>query len=157
MKRIFSTLTSFAALALITSALTGCGSDSTSGSSDPVAAGKSAVSKYKCESCHTPPGNIGTLAGATEKYQDTDAYPANLTPDSDTGLGDWDTATIVKAILTGIDDEGESLCSTMPRFGTEGMTETEAENIAAYLKSLPAVKHEVPESECPGKGGGDGG
>lgn len=68
---------------------------------------------------------------------------------------------IVKAILSGVDDEGEELCSTMQRYGKLGMSETEARNIAAYLKSLPAVKNAVPESTCPPlKGGateGDGG
>jgi hypothetical protein len=43
----------------------------------------------------------------------------------------------------------------MPHFADEGMTEDEARDIAAYLKSLPPVSHAVPESTCPPLKGGD--
>jgi mono/diheme cytochrome c family protein len=120
-----------------------CGGDDTSSSSGDVTAGKEAVTKYVCKSCH------GTdLSGTTTPYAGTTAYPANLTPDKDTGLGDWDADTIKTAILTGKDDEGKMLCSTMPVFSKMKMTDTEATNIVAYLKSLKAVSKEVPESEC---------
>jgi mono/diheme cytochrome c family protein len=66
----------------------------------------------------------------------------------ETGIGEWDEDTIVKAILNGIDDEGSELCATMPRFGNMQMTMDEARAIAAYLRSLPPVKKKVPESEC---------
>jgi mono/diheme cytochrome c family protein len=135
---------------------TACSSDDNkSDSSDPIAAGKAEVKEHACESCHTPPGNVGTLSGQTDPQPGTHAYPANLTPDADTGMGDWSTDQIVKAILTGVDDEDENLCPPMPHFGSQGMTEAEATNIAAYLKSLPAVSHEIPESSCAEKGGGE--
>jgi mono/diheme cytochrome c family protein len=85
------------------------------------------------------------------------AFPANLTPDKDTGLGDWDAATIKTAILMGKDDEGQQLCSVMPLFNKANMTDVEATDIVAYLKSLPAVKKVIPESKCAdGAAGGSG-
>jgi mono/diheme cytochrome c family protein len=79
------------------------------------------------------------------------AYPANLTPESETGMAEWTTDQIVAAILNGVDDEGENLCAPMPKFASQGMTSDEATAIAAYLKSLPPVNHGVPESACPEK------
>jgi hypothetical protein len=95
-------------------------------------------------------------AGSTTAYPMTTAYAANLTPDKDTGIGDWDADTIAKAILSGTDDENKSLCPTMSRFMTQGMTTTEAANIAAYFKSLPAVSKEIPESQCSAGAAGSG-
>jgi mono/diheme cytochrome c family protein len=112
-------------------------------SAGDVAAGKTAVTKYACTGCHGP-----DLSGTTTPYATTTAYPANLTPDKDTGLGDWDAATIKTAILTGKDDEGEMLCATMPVFSKQSMTDAEATNIVAYLQSQHAVVKEVPASVC---------
>jgi hypothetical protein len=133
-------------------ALTACSSGSNDGASagDP-AAGKAAGMKYGCPACHSQ-----DLSGTTTPYATTMTYPANLTPDKDTGLADWDADTIKTALLTGKDDEGKQLCSVMPVFSKMNMTDTEANDIAAYLKSLPAVKKDVPESACGGVAAGGG-
>jgi mono/diheme cytochrome c family protein len=126
---------------------------------DPIAEGKMEVIEHGCPTCHEPKeSGVGTLAGQTTPQPNTKAYPANLTPDKETGIGDFTDDQIVHAILHGIDDEDEALCPPMPHFVDEDLPEDEAREIAAYLKSLPAVHHEVPESTCPEKGGeGDAG
>jgi mono/diheme cytochrome c family protein len=73
---------------------------------------------------------------------------ANLTSDKDTGIGDWSADDIVKALLTGIDDEGKGLCPPMPSgpmgaFG--GLTKDDATDIANYIKSLPAISNEIDD------------
>jgi mono/diheme cytochrome c family protein len=130
-----------------------CASGSSSGSpsTGDVTAGKAAVTKYACESCHGP-----GLSGSATAVSGTKAYAPNLTPDTETGLADWDAATIKTAILTGKDDEGRQLCGTMPLFGKMGMADTDATNIVAYLKSLSAVSMSVPESECASGAAGSG-
>jgi hypothetical protein len=74
------------------------------------------------------------------------AYGQDITPDKDTGIGDWTDDQLEAAMRKGVDDEGMMLCSIMPRF--TDMTDTEAANIIAYLRSLPAVKRTVPDSSC---------
>jgi mono/diheme cytochrome c family protein len=121
------------------------GAAGSGGDQGNVALGQAALTTRNCTSCHG-----ANLAGADAPYMGTMAtYPANITPDKDTGIGDWDNATIVKAIMTGVDDEDMDLCPTMPHFSTMNMTMTEAQSIAAYLKSVPAVNHEVKDSSCP--------
>src|ERR1700753_2941268 len=145
---------SLSAAILLAFALCACGGDDDSGGSSATGdatAGKAEVTKYACQGCHGQ-----DLSGTTTPYDGTTAYPANLTPDKDTGIGDWDIATIKTAILTGKDDEGKQLCSVMPKCGSMGMTDTEATDIATYLKTLPAVSKDVPESECSGGSGGSG-
>jgi mono/diheme cytochrome c family protein len=124
--------------------LAGCGSDS---KEEGMNEGKEEVEEHACQSCHGM-----NMAGVSTSPApgSTAAYAPNLTPDAETGIAEWSTDQIVTAILTGVDDEGETLCAVMPRFGSLNppMSMDEAKAIAAYLKSLPAVKNSVMESMC---------
>lgn len=95
----------------------------------------------------------GTLSGSTTPRPNSQAYPANLTPDMETGLGAWSIADIARAIRFGIDDvsaapDWVALCPTMQRFGIS-MGDEEARDIAAFLKSQAPVKNAIPRSVCP--------
>jgi hypothetical protein len=74
------------------------------------------------------------------------SYPPNLTPDKDTGLGNWTDDQIKAAILDGKDDEGATLCSVMLRYRTLGLTDQDAQNITDYLRSLAPVSRDIPET-----------
>ena len=109
---------------------------------DPkVLRGWESVLKRDCAKCHQSP-NAGDsiLTGTT-------AYPANLTPDPDTGLDGWSSDSIVRAIRQGVDADGFKLCPTMPHFAD--MKDDEGAAIAAYLLFLPATHHSIPDSLCP--------
>ena len=123
--------------------LAGCGSDS----NGDIDKGKDEVMEHACQSCHGT--NMAGVATSPAPGS-TAAYAPNLTPDAETGIAEWSTDQIVAAILTGVDDEGATLCAVMPRFGsaTPPMSSDEAKAIAAYLKSLPPVKNMVMESMC---------
>lgn len=122
---------------------------------DPVQRGLFYVTARGCPTCHQSKDPAdGTLSGTTTPRKGTMAYPANLTPDSDTGIGDWSDEQIMRAMRSGIDDGDAPLCPPMPHFdGTGGdgrpMTDDEATSIVAYLRSLPPVHHEIPASACP--------
>lgn len=143
---------------VIVSTLAACGSEE----KDPVARGQEAVTTRACASCHTPTDMNGAhLAGSTGAFctdgkacTTAQVFPANLTPDPDTGMAEWTDEMIVKAIMSGVDDENAALCPPMPHFGEQGMSDSEAHDIAAYLKTLPPVNHAVPESSCPPIKGG---
>lgn len=73
---------------------------------------------------------------------------ANLTSDSDTGLGDWTADQIVTALLQGLDDQGKGICPPMPvgpmgAFG--GLTQDDATDIANYIRSLPAISNQIDD------------
>ena len=72
------------------------------------------------------------------------SFTRNLTPDKDTGLGDWSQADIVKALQTGERPDGRILAPIMPWKSFAGMTKEDVNAIAIYLKSLPPVKNKVP-------------
>ncbi len=65
----------------------------------------------------------------------------NLTPDKETGLGQWTSDQIVTAIRTGKRPDGRELSGVMPWAAFSHLTDKDAEAIAAFLKSIPAVSH----------------
>ena len=67
----------------------------------------------------------------------------NLTPDKETGLGDWTSEQIIAAIRTGKTPEGRDLSPVMPYAAFSHLTDADAEAIAAFLKSLPPVSNKV--------------
>jgi len=71
----------------------------------------------------------------------------NLTPDPDTGLGGWTDEQIKNAFLNGIDADGKPLFSIMPYYVLHNMSDDDANSIVMYLRSIPAVKHTIPERQ----------
>jgi hypothetical protein len=117
-----------------------------------IARGKYLVTIGSCTDCHTPGHFFGKpdmskyLGGSDVGF----AIPhlgvfvgPNLTPDKATGLGDWTTAQIVNAITKGQTPQGRTLAPVMPWHAYASLTKADALAIAAYLKSLPAVSHQV--------------
>jgi len=77
-------------------------------------------------------------------------FPSNLTPDPDTGIGRWSDDEIMAAIRGGRDHHGGRLIQAMPWLVYSMISDEDARAIVAYLRSLPAVKHKVPDNITPG-------
>jgi cytochrome c1 len=118
-----------------------------------VALGKYLVTaKLDCYGCHSPSFmNInsefpektpGYLSGGNELL-DEESKPIlslNITPDKETGIGNWTEEQFVKAIKTGIRPQGPAMRFPMTPF--TALTDEEAKAIWAYLQTVPAIKHE---------------
>ena len=121
-------------------AVTGC-FDSGPPADSNVNTGKALVASLACASCHG-----ADLSGSESPIGKSGAYAANLTPDPATGLGSWTDDDVSRAIQTGIDDGDSAPCNVMPRFDTLATGQLAA--VIAYLRSLPPIVHDLPESEC---------
>jgi mono/diheme cytochrome c family protein len=106
-----------------------------------------------CTDCHTPghffgkPDMARFLGGSDVGFEVPELgvfVGRNLTPDKETGLGNWTREQIVTALQTGMRPDGRILSPTMPWRAYGGLTKSDAMAIAAYLKSLPPVKNAVP-------------
>ena len=129
-------------------ALVACGgSDSPPvDNSEAVKKGEELVKSNACGGCHTPTtASDGLLAGQDSTVTMSSISGPNITPDKETGIGSWTDAQITAALRTGVDDKGEMLCASMPKFD---FTDDETASVVAYLKSIPAVKRALPESTC---------
>lgn len=111
-----------------------------------------------CNDCHTPGTFYGVpdfdrrLAGSELGWVGPwgTSFARNLTPDNETGIGTWSEDDIVKTIRTGQRADGSPVLPPMPWPMYTNLTDEDAYAIAAYLKSLPAVSHKVPDGLPPG-------
>ena len=74
------------------------------------------------------------------------SFTRNLTPDKETGLGDWTEQNFVETIRTGRRmGKGRELLPPMPVQAFKNMTDEDLKSIFAYLKTIPTIKNKVPE------------
>lgn len=125
-----------------------------------IARGRYLVVIAGCSDCHTPGALIGAadmkryLAGSDIGF----SIPGqgvfvgqNLTPDKETGLGQWTSEQIIAAIRTGKRPDGSQLSGVMPYASFSRLMDEDAAAMAAFLKSLPPVNNKnlgpFPSSE----------
>jgi mono/diheme cytochrome c family protein len=135
-------------------------------STDQLNRGRYLVGLLGCGSCHTDGALVGMpdesrlLAGSstgiayTSPFRDENpgvVFPANLTPDLETGLGGWTMEQLVNMIRVGTTEHSSRSIPVMPWPAYAGITYDDALAIAAYLKSLRPVRHQVPENVREGR------
>jgi len=105
-----------------------------------------------CGDCHTPRNSIGVpnralyLAGAGAKAGFLGEDVPNITPDKETGIGDWKREDIAELLLSGTKpdlDNVQGLMAEVIEHGYKSVTKEDALAIADYLKSLPAIKNKI--------------
>ncbi len=119
---------------------------------DAVARGKYLVTIASCHDCHTPgfflgkPDTARYLGGSDVGFELPGLgvfHGPNLTPDKETGLGNWTDEQVIAAIQTGTRPDGRMLAPIMPYHAFAALTKQDAEAIVAYLRSIPPVQHKV--------------
>lgn len=119
--------------------------------------GKYLVNFGGCNDCHTPGYFLGKpdmaqyLSGSDVGLSlPTGVFVGrNLTPDKETGLGNWTKEQIITAFSAGKRPDGRELAPNMPWEAFSRLTDTDKDAIASYLQSIPAVRHAVPGPFAP--------
>jgi len=135
-------------------------------SPEQVVRGEYMVALLGCASCHTDGALVGRpdtqrhMAGSRTGIAFTNpmnnknpgiVYPSNLTPDPETGLGTWTDDAIIQMIRIGINPDGGHALSVMPWPAYSKISDADIRSIVAYLRSLPIVRHKVPDNVAPGQ------
>ncbi len=133
---------------------------------EQVERGRYMVALLGCGSCHTDGALIGEpnaarlLAGSEVGIARSNPltvshpgiiYPANITPDRETGIGDWTLEEIVTLLQSGVDIHGSQTLPVMPWLTYSLLLPEDAAAMAMYLKSVPPVKYQVPANVRPGQ------
>ena len=71
----------------------------------------------------------------------------NISPDKETGIGNWTTLDFVNAMKHGVAPDGTHLYPAFPYPSYQRMTYEDLIDLKAYLDSLPAVTNKVPPPE----------
>ncbi|HTW53912.1 MAG TPA: c-type cytochrome [Stellaceae bacterium] len=120
---------------------------------EPVERGKYIATIGGCLDCHTPgyffgnPDMTRYLGGSDVGFKVGELgifVGPNLTPDKETGLGNWSDAQIEKALTTGERPDGRILAPIMPWRALAHLTKPDLAALVAYLRSLPPISHKVP-------------
>ena len=81
------------------------------------------------------------------------SFTANLTPDKETGLGDWTEEQFIAALRTGKHQgKGRQILPPMPYAVYGQLVDEEIKALWAYLQSLAPVKNRVPQPVDPPEG-----
>jgi mono/diheme cytochrome c family protein len=99
-----------------------------------------------CMVCHTAQGGKEYAGGLGFKLPFGTLYSTNITPDKETGIGNYSDQDFLNAIHRGIRRDGVRLYPAMPFTSYTYMTDADALAIKAYLFNLPPVRAAVPAS-----------
>jgi mono/diheme cytochrome c family protein len=111
-----------------------------------VARGRYLATAGDCEICHTSSG------GGAKPYAGGYAlhaifgtvYSTNLTPDKDTGIGNWTPAQFHRALHSGIGGDGEHLYPAFPYIYFARVNRADSDAIFAYLRTVKPVTYRPP-------------
>ena len=93
-----------------------------------------------CEACHTSQGGKAFAGGLAIRLPFGTLYSTNITPDKETGIGNYSDQDFLNAVHRGIRRDGARLYPAMPYPSYTYMTDADALAIKAYLFSLPPVR-----------------
>lgn len=110
-----------------------------------------------CLDCHSE--HDATLEGAPAKagregagklfISDSglgDVYAANITPDKETGIGNWTDDQIARAIREGIGSGDRALFPVMPYLNFRHLSDEDLASVVVYIRSIPPVRNAVQRS-----------
>lgn len=107
-----------------------------------------------CHNCHTPRGasgfDVSRLLSGGQQLFDEPAFKvsgANITPDKETGIGHWTDAQLKTFLVTGTKPDGIDAAPIMPTAFYPVLTPRDLDALVAYLRSVPAVRREIPTPE----------
>ena len=99
-----------------------------------------------CEACHTTKGGASYAGGLPFVLPFGTLYSTNITPDKETGIGNYSDEDFLRAMHKGIAKDGDRLYPAMPYASYTYMTDDDALAIKAYLFSLSPVHAPAPQN-----------
>ncbi len=112
-----------------------------------VEKGKYLTQAGNCHSCHTRPGGEPFAGGLSFTTDFGVIYSTNITPDPETGIGDWSEDDLVRAMHEGVSADGDNLYPVFPYPSYTKVSEEDIKAIYAYLRTLEPVSYTAPENE----------
>jgi mono/diheme cytochrome c family protein len=116
------------------------------GQADRLTRGQYLTDAADCVACHTAEGGKPFAGGYAFNLPYGTIYSPNITPDRQTGIGDWSDADFLRALHQGVARDGEHLYPAFPYDSYTYLADDDVLAIKAYLFSLPPVRNAVPES-----------
>src|SRR5919201_4785336 len=99
-----------------------------------------------CISCHTAPPGKALAGGRALPTPFGTIYSTNITPDAETGIGQWTEAAFRRAMHEGVDRAGRHLYPVFPYDHFTLLTEQDNKALYAFLMTRDPVHAKTPEN-----------
>jgi len=99
-----------------------------------------------CVACHTADKGRPFAGGLAINTPFGTIYTPNITPDADTGIGQWTDADFMRAMHEGIGKGGERLYPAFPYAEYTKVTDRDVQAIRAYLNTVVPVHYTPPSN-----------
>lgn len=145
------TLAALASLMALAATCSVARSDDSAGSAattvgSPAERGKYLADAGNCFSCHTREGGVPYTGGVAFETPLGTIYSTNITPDKETGIGDWSEEDLRRAMHEGIAADGSALFPAFPYPSYTKVSDADISDIYAFLRTLQPVKYTPPEN-----------
>jgi mono/diheme cytochrome c family protein len=101
--------------------------------------GRQLAALAACESCHTEEGGAKNAGGYPIETKYGVFFGTNITPDPETGIGNWTEAMFVQALKHGLSPEGRPYYPAFPFPSFSRFTDEDARDVFAYLATVEPV------------------
>jgi len=102
----------------------------------------------KLPPANLPAGYLAAIGGTFTSFSGPwgTSFTRNLTPDKETGLGDWTVEEFIATMKTGRErGKGRPVLPPMPVQNLAALSDTDIRALFAYLQSLPPIKNQTPQ------------
>jgi mono/diheme cytochrome c family protein len=131
-------------------ALAWSGAAAAASSPELIAKGEYLARAGDCVVCHTGPGEKPFAGGLKMATPLGEIYTTNITPDKDTGIGNYTFEDFERAMRKGVAKDGHHLYPAMPYPSYAKVSEDDLKALYAFfMESVPAVSRKNAPSEIP--------
>ncbi|MFC6330755.1 c-type cytochrome, partial [Alloalcanivorax gelatiniphagus] len=116
-------------------------------SAETLERGRLVAEAGDCAVCHTAEGGTVNLGGRPFETPFGTLYSTNLTPDPDTGIGNWSYAAFERAMREGIGRDGRHLYPAFPYTDFAKISDADMQALYGYLMAQPAVAAPAPQND----------
>ena len=126
---------------------TAFGAEAAEPTAETIARGKALVVAGDCASCHTADPAKPFAGGKRIATPFGGIYAPNLTPDNETGLGNWRDEDFLRALRQGVAPDGSRYYPAFPYPYFTKLIRDDILAIRAYLATFEPVRNKVPSPE----------
>src|SRR5262249_42893864 len=111
-----------------------------------VERGRYLANAGNCVSCHTRPGGQPFAGGVPFETPFGTVYSTNITQDRASGIGQWTSADLKRAMQEGVNRDGDSLIPAFPYTSFTKVSDADIADIYAFLRTVPPVRYTPPDN-----------
>jgi nicotinate dehydrogenase subunit B len=112
-----------------------------------IARGQQLAALGDCMVCHTAAGSAVNAGGRALETPFGVIYSTNITPDVETGIGNWSYPAFERAMREGIHRDGKHLYPAFPYTHYARATDADLQALYAYLMTLEPMRSETPANK----------